>query len=121
MTRDVLDFEKLKNRLESYAQERNWRQFHSPKNLAMALTVEAAELLEIFQWESEENSWEMGSGEKSEAIQDEIADVILYLTRLSGILEINVTEAVEQKILKNEKKYPPEKFWGSSKKYNEID
>lgn len=118
---ESLNLENLKKKLHDYAEERNWRQFHSPKNLAMALSVEAAELVEIFQWVKEEESWKMGEGDKREAICDEVADILLYLVRLSDILGINIPNAVEQKIEKNSKKYPPEKSWGSSKKYNELD
>ena len=115
MSQEQLDLTNLKKKLRNYANERNWRQFHSPKNLSMALSVEASELVEIFQWVSEEESSKMGSGPKAKAIRDEVADVMLYLVRLSDILGIDIPSAIDEKIKENESKYPPEKSWGSSK------
>lgn len=121
MSSEILDIAKLKKQLNDYAEKRNWKQFHSPKNLAMAVSVEVAELVEIFQWETEKNSWKLGETDKKEAIEDELADIMLYLCRMADILDIDITQAIERKYLKNEKKYPPEKAWGSSKKYTEYE
>lgn len=110
----------LKQKLRTFAQERDWEQFHSPKNLAMALSVEAAELLECFQWLTEGESKAV-SGEKLAAIADEIADVQLYLIRLADRLGVDIIEAATQKIVKNEAKYPVDQVRGSSKKYTEYE
>lgn len=109
----------LKHELRNFAQARDWEQFHSPKNLAMALSVEAAELLECFQWLTEEQSKAV-SGEKLAAIADEIADVQLYLIRLADQLGVDILAAATQKMAKNAAKYPVDQVRGSSKKYNEY-
>lgn len=113
------ELEHIKQKLRSFAQERDWDQFHSPKNLAMALSVEAAELLECFQWLTEAESQEV-SGEKLAAIADEIADVQLYLIRLADKLGVDIVEAATQKITRNEAKYPADTVRGSAKKYTEY-
>lgn len=109
----------LKHELRNFAQARDWEQFHSPKNLAMALSVEAAELLECFQWLTETQSQAI-SGEKLEAIADEIADVQLYLIRLADVLGVDIIAAATRKIAKNGAKYPVDRVRGSSKKYTEY-
>ena len=104
---EIIDIAILKQRLKLFAQERDWEQFHSPKNIASALSVEASELLEIFQWVSEEKSrkWKDDCSHISD-IEDEIADVLLYLVRLCDQLDINLVESIERKIVKNAQKYP---------------
>ena len=109
----------LRNQLRGFAAERDWNQFHSPKNLAMALTVEAAELLELFQWLTEEESCSL-SPEKLSAARQEMADVLLYLIRLADKLDINLIAAAERKLSENAKKYPVEKARGNSKKYTDY-
>lgn len=111
--------EALKAKLQAFADERDWDQFHSPKNLSMALSVEASELVECFQWLTEEQSQNL-SPEQRQAVIDEMADVQVYLLRLATKLDVNLLDAVEQKIVKNEAKYPAEKVKGSSKKYTEY-
>lgn len=111
--------EALKVKLQAFADERDWDQFHSPKNLSMALSVEASELVECFQWLTEEQSQNL-SPEQRQAVIDEVADVQIYLLRLATKLNVNLVEAAEQKIVKNEAKYPAEKVKGSSKKYTEY-
>ena len=114
------DFETLRKKIADFATKRDWDQFHSPKNLSMALSVEAAELVEIFQWLTEAQSGDLDK-EKTQAVADEIADVQIYLIRLADKLGIDIVEAVETKIAKNDEKYPAEKVKGSSKKYSEYD
>ncbi|KEA61840.1 hypothetical protein ADIMK_3987 [Marinobacterium lacunae] len=109
-------FEELNYSLQQFATERDWDQFHSPKNLAMALTVEAAELQECFQWKTETESAELNEKELS-AVRDEIADVQLYLIRLAGKLNIDIEKACRDKMVKNAEKYPAHKVKGSSRKY----
>jgi len=108
--------EELKTRLQDFADARDWDQFHSPKNLSMALSVEASELVECFQWLTEAQSQNL-TPEQKQAVVDEIADVQVYLLRLATKLDVNILEAVEQKMLKNEAKYPAELVKGSAKKY----
>lgn len=113
------DLTAMRDYLRDFAEKREWTQFHSPKNLAMALAVEAAELLEHFQWVTEAESHSM-EPERLAAVADEIADVQLYLVRLADRLNIDITKAVADKTLKNEAKYPVEKVRGSSRKYTEY-
>jgi len=109
----------LVNRLRKFADERDWGQFHSPKNLAMALTVEAAELLEEFQWLTEEHSRQPDQ-ERLKRIKEEIGDVMIYLILLSDHLSIDPMEAAFEKIEKNRTKYPVDKAKGSAKKYTDL-
>lgn len=110
---------KLRDALRQFAGERDWEQFHSPKNLAAALAVEVSELLEHFQWLTEAESKNL-SAESRHAVSLEAADVLLYLIRLSDKLDIDLVAAAKEKILLNAKKYPIDKARGSSKKYDEI-
>lgn len=105
--------------LRDFAQERSWEQFHSPKNLAMALSVEAAELLEHFQWMTEDESAKP-TPEKLQQIQEEIGDVLIYLTRIADRLGIDPLNAAYKKLEINHRKYPAEKVRGSAKKYTEL-
>lgn len=114
------ELESVRKRLREFAAVRDWDQFHSPKNLSMALSVEASELVECFQWLTEEQSRSLNA-EQLAAVTDEIADVQLYLIRLADKVGIDISVAIEQKIKKNEAKYPAEKVRGSSKKYSEYE
>lgn len=111
--------ESLKIKLQEFADERDWDQFHSPKNLSMALSVEASELVECFQWLTEVQSQNL-SPEQRQAVIDEMADVQVYLLRLATKLDVNLLDAVEQKMVKNAEKYPAEQVKGSAKKYTEY-
>jgi dCTP diphosphatase len=113
------DLNNLQAYLRQFAKDRDWDQFHSPKNLSMALSVEISELLENFQWLTEKQSYTLNQKQRA-AVADEIADVQMYLARLADKLDINIGEAIEQKINKNEAKYPAELVKGSSKKYTEY-
>jgi len=106
-------------RLNNFAEERDWNQFHSPKNLSMALAVDAAELLEQFQWLTEAQS-EALDKDKLNQVEEELADVFLYLLRLSDVLGIDLLVAANNKLKKNGEKYPASQVRGSSKKYNEY-
>ena len=114
------ELDELKTRLRKFADDRDWDQFHSPKNISMALIVEAAELVEHFQWLTEEQSMSLEK-KKLEEVEEELADIQLYLIRLADKLNVNLLDAVNKKIIVNEKKYPAEKVKGSSKKYNEYE
>jgi NTP pyrophosphatase (non-canonical NTP hydrolase) len=110
--------DELKERLREFARERDWEQFHSPKNLAMALIVEAAELVEHFQWLTEAQSQALDP-EKREQVAQELADVFLYLVRLADRLDIDLMDAAQRKIVLNAQKYPADKVRGSAKKAGE--
>ncbi|HQO15608.1 MAG TPA: nucleotide pyrophosphohydrolase [Methylotenera sp.] len=109
----------LRKRIDQFVNERDWAQFHTPKNLAMAMIVEAAELVEQFQWDTPEESQQL-SPEKREAVSHELADTFVYLLRLAEVLEIDLIEAANAKIDLNAKKYPVEKARGSNAKYTEY-
>lgn len=113
------DLEELKRRIQQFAEARDWEQFHSPKNLAMALAAEAGELLEKFQWLTEQQSKNLDADALSD-VKDEIADIQVYLIRLADKLGVDILQAVEQKMQKNEAKYPADKVKGSAKKYTEY-
>ncbi len=116
-----MDLVKLKDLVNTFAKEREWDQFHSIKNLSMALSVESSELLEIFQWMSEEESNKvLNQPEKMQKIEEEVADIFVYLLRIVTKTNINLEEAVMRKMEKNAKKYPVELSRGNSKKYNEF-
>ena len=114
-----LSLEGLRDALQRFASDRDWNQFHCPKNLAIALNVEAAELLEHFQWMSEAESTALDP-EQQAKVREEAADVLLYLIRLADKLGIDLLAAASEKIALNAKKYPVEKARGSSKKYTEL-
>jgi dCTP diphosphatase len=109
----------LRDALREFAAERDWDQFHSPKNLASALSVEAAELLECFQWLTEQQSRNLPP-EQLAKVRDELADVLNYLVRIADKLDVNLLEAAREKIQKNAQKYPVDKSRGSVKKYSEL-
>lgn len=114
-----MNIHEIQKKLHNFAKERNWDQFHSPKNLTMALSAEAAELLEIFQWLTEEQSKNIVKSEKEMAlVREEIADVFIYLARLADKLDIDIEKEVLKKITLNEKKYPVELSKGNARKYN---
>jgi NTP pyrophosphatase (non-canonical NTP hydrolase) len=99
-----------------FQKEREWKQFHSPKNLAISLSLEAAEILEIFQWTKDNNLPE----DKKKELEEELADVYYYLLLLAHESGIDIKKAFEDKMALNQKKYPIEKAKGNSKKYNEL-
>ena len=101
----VTDLDSLRDALRIFCAKRDWHQYHTPKNLVMALAVEAAELVEHFQWATAIESASL-SDEKRAAVADEIADVLIYLTELADVLEIDMLAAARQKIQKNGQKYP---------------
>lgn len=105
--------------LRKFSEDREWDQFHSPKNLACALSVEVAELLENFQWLTEEESRTL-SVERRARVAEEMADVFLYLLSLSDKLGVDLMAAAQEKLLSNSEKYPVEKSRGTSKKYTEL-
>ena len=119
MTRRSATLTDLRDALRRFAAARDWEQFHTPKNLAMALAVEAAELLEYFQWLTPTQSTHLDARMRR-AVADEIADVLLYLTRLADVLGIDPLAAARRKIRVNARKYPVGRAKGHARKYSEL-
>lgn len=116
-----IDIPKIHNRIDEFISERDWDQFHSIKNLSMALSVEASELLEIFQWMKEEDSNKVSSAPVVKAkVEEELADIFVYLLRIAYKVNIDLENVVLDKIQKNSEKYPADKVRGSSKKYSDY-
>lgn len=118
MAENVLDG--LILRLQKFASIRDWEKFHSPKNLSMALSVEVAEIVEHFQWLTEQQSRNLEPSKKA-ILEEELADAFIYLIRLSDQLGIDLVEAADKKIEINEAKYPADRVRGSAKKYTDYD
>jgi NTP pyrophosphatase (non-canonical NTP hydrolase) len=116
----INSLESLRDRLREFAKERDWDQYHTPKNLSMALIAEAAELIEHFQW-VDGNQSHILAEKTRQSVEEELADILIYLVRISDKLEIDLYDSVERKIAINEKKYPAEKVRGSAKKYTEYE
>jgi len=112
--------EDLQQQVAKFRDERNWKQFHGPKDLAVSIAIEAAELMECFQWKSKEDIEKYLASEKSKNVQEEMADVLLYLLNLSDVLGIDILDAAYEKLAKNATKYPVEKAKGNAKKYTDL-
>jgi len=119
-SRTSIDLNNLKNVLREFVHERDWEQFQTPKNLAMALAGEAGELLAEFQWLTAEQSSNLNDAQRS-AVGEEIADVFIYLVRLADTLDMDLLELASAKQLKNIDKYPAERVRGSARKYTEYN
>jgi NTP pyrophosphatase (non-canonical NTP hydrolase) len=113
---EVTTLKHLQQKIIEFRDARNWKQFHTPKDLAISLSLEAGELLENFQWKTSEEAVR----ENFENMKDELADVVIYALLLSHELGIDLEEAIMDKMKKNEQKYPIEKSFGSKKKYSEL-
>lgn len=113
------EFENLIKKIIAFREKRDWAQYHDPKNLATAISIEAAELQEIFLWQTAGASRQLPD-EKIDLVKDEVADIFIFLSYLCDAFNINLHDAVENKISKNELKYPVEKSKGSNRKYNEL-
>jgi NTP pyrophosphatase (non-canonical NTP hydrolase) len=110
----------LRERLRAFVRERDWEQFHAPKNLVMAMIVEAAELVEHFQWVTEQESREL-TAEKRAEVEQEIADTFIYLLRLADVLGVDLIDAAHRKMDRNAQKYPAEKARGRNDKYTAYE
>ena len=115
-----MNIEEIQKRLRKFAADRDWEKFHSPKNLTMALSVEVAELVEIFQWSNSGGLEEIENPNIRKNIEEELADIFIYLLKISDKLNLDIEKTIHQKIEKNEKKYPIDKSFGSSKKYKDL-
>jgi len=116
---DPSDLPMLRDKLRAFAEARDWDQFHSPKNLSMALMVEVAELMEHFQWLTEAQSGDLAA-DKKVVVAEELADILLYLVRLADKLDVDLKQAALHKLEKNAAKYPAEQVRGSARKYSEY-
>ena len=114
----TMNIKEIQEKLSKFAEERDWDQFHSPKNLVMALTSEVGELTELFQWLTEGQSSIKDDSSKTDEIRQEIADIFIYLLRLADKLDIDIEEAIREKIEINAKKYPIDLAKGNATKYN---
>ena len=115
-----MDLERIKLKLKEFAEERDWEQFHDPKNLSMALSVEVAELVEIFQWSKSGGLDEIKDPETRKAIEKEIADIFNYLIKLVDLLDMDLEKAALEKIEENANKYPVLKVKGIAVKHSQI-
>jgi dCTP diphosphatase len=102
-----------------FTDERDWKKFHSPKNLAISISLEASELLEIFQWMNQDDSYNL-SREELNKVKDEIGDIFIYMLNIANKLNLDIIQCAYDKIEKNREKYPTHLSKGSSKKYNEL-
>jgi NTP pyrophosphatase (non-canonical NTP hydrolase) len=113
------DLARLRDLVRQFVDERDWDQFHTPKNLSAALCVEAAELLEHFQWLQRGDAAELGAA-RLEQVRHEMADVLVYLVRLADKLDVDLNAAVQEKMVLNRAKYPADKVRGDARKYSEY-
>ena len=120
MTKETLDLKTIKEKLRKFSQDRDWDQYHSPKNLAMAMSVEVAELLEIFQWSNDGGMEKIEDKETKKLIEEEIADIFNYLVKFVDLMDLDLEQLSLEKIKKNDMKYPVNKFKGKSDKYNKL-
>lgn len=120
ITKNQQSLSNLSVQLVEFAQQRDWEQFHSPKNISMALAGEVGELLEHFQWLTEAQSYELGT-DKKQAVALEMADILIYLLRLGERLDIDVLDAAYRKMAINAQRYPAEKVKGDARRADEYD
>ena len=111
-----MDINEITNKIKKFSEDRNWDKFHTPKNLTMALSVEVAELVEIFQWLSQEESSNLNENDL-QSVKEELADILIYLIRIADKFNIDLEESVDEKLLINEQKYPVELSRGNAVKY----
>ena len=117
---DKIYIDELKNKVKNFCEERDWDQFHNPKDLAIMIVTEASELLEIFRYKDAHDISNIMNGEKRISIEEEVADVLFGLLRFAQMNNIDLTNALQDKIEKNNKKYPVDLVRGKNKKYNEY-
>jgi NTP pyrophosphatase (non-canonical NTP hydrolase) len=121
LTDSTVSIAELKSRILAFARERDWEQFHTPKNLSMALAAEAAELMEHFLWATPEKSREIaGDPSKRPKIAEELADIVIYAFEFANSTGLDVAGAIEDKMAANARKYPVEKARGRADKYTEL-
>lgn len=106
MKDQVTTIQEIKDKVKEFVNERDWNKFHSPKNLAMSIAIEAGELMEIFQWLSQEEAWDINNSHEATHLREELSDVIIYCVSLANQLNIDISSSIEDKIRKNAVKYP---------------
>lgn len=116
----TISFDQLKEKVAKFRDDRDWKQFHNPKDLAVSIAIEAAELMECFQWVKSQDVENLIQTDKVNEIKEEMADVLLYLINLADVLGVDLLEVANDKIKKNSEKYPVEKSKGTAKKYNQL-
>ena len=117
----ITTIQELKEKVQAFCEQRDWDQFHNPKELAIGISTEANELLQIFRFKSEADMKALMASDKKQKVEEELADVLYFVLRFAQINSIDLASAVEQKIQKNDAKYPIEKVKGCNKKYDEYD
>jgi len=116
-----MNVKEIQNQIRNFVSERDWEKFHSPKNLAMALGGESGELLELFQWLTEKESFHvMKEEETAQKVRNELADITVYILRVCDVLNISIEDAILEKLKINEEKYPSHLARGSAKKYTDF-
>jgi NTP pyrophosphatase (non-canonical NTP hydrolase) len=118
MKDNEINLYELKEKIKKFCEARDWDQFHNIKDLAIALSIETSELLEIFRWKNPQEVKEVLKNKKGE-VEDELADILYFLLRIAQMNNIDLSSALDKKMEKNEKRYSVDKFKGSNKKYNE--
>ena len=116
----ISTIQELKEKVQAFCEERDWDQFHNPKELAIGISTEANELLQIFRFKSEEDMKLLMESDKRQKVEEELADVLYFVLRFAQMNDIDLTSAVEKKIEKNNVKYPADKVKGCNKKYDEY-
>lgn len=111
-----MDIKKLQEQIKEFCKDRDWDQFHTPKNIAASISIEASELLQLFQWSQGAKWSELQDKELKKEVEEELADVLIYLLRFSDLSGIDIEKVIEEKLIKNENKYPISKLKGSDKK-----
>tara|TARA_Y100000310_G_C20665529_1_gene807258 strand:+ start:230 stop:592 length:363 start_codon:yes stop_codon:yes gene_type:complete len=115
------NFQEVKEKIKLFIRERDWEQFHHPKELAISLCLEAAELLELFQWKEKQDLEDLKKDkELIRKLKEELADIMIYAIDVANYTDIDVSDAIIEKLKKNSEKYPIEKAKGNNKKYNEL-
>lgn len=117
----ITTIQELKEKVQAFCEQRDWDQFHNPKELAIGISTEANELLQIFRFKSEADMQSLMASDKKQKVEEELADVLYFVLRFAQMNNIDLASAVEQKIQKNDAKYPAEKVKGCNKKYDEYD
>ena len=120
MDKDLINLGVIKAKLRTFSEDRDWTQYHSPKNLVMALSVEVSELVEIFQWSNSGGIDEINDPKQKEKIKKELADIFNYLVKLIDLLDVDIETEALQKIKENAEKYPVDKVKGKSAKYTDL-
>ena len=116
-----MDIQALRDEIRQFCEERDWRQYHNPKDLALALSIEASELMELFLWQSDADAIQKTAANKREAIEAEVADIAIYLLDLVEVMDLDLEQAIRRKLAHNREKYPIHLAKGKNLKYDELE